>query len=161
NGEDRYGEGVHAICYLPADPVRARGRSRSVNWPTPPFRQVLRLTDRIGLLEHADGVVPRHELGYRVEDVARGLVVVCREPSPRHELVCWPRRFHEEGRRTPRAGVPKLAVGFSNRIPARLSYAAVPMPVPDGESSRSREFTASRRRCDGPAAARRSSRAST
>jgi hypothetical protein len=76
---------LSAAC--PLIPVRARGRSGSVDWPTPPFRQVLRLTDRIGLLEHADGVVPRHELGYRVDDVARGLVVVCREPSPRDELV--------------------------------------------------------------------------
>ena len=47
----------------------------------PPFRHLHRLTDHIGLLEHAEGIVPRHEHGYCVDDVARGLVVVCREPS--------------------------------------------------------------------------------
>ena len=64
-----------------------------MNWPAPPFRHLLRLTDRVGLLEHAEGPVPRHELGYRVDDVARGLVVVCREPSPRDELIMLARRY--------------------------------------------------------------------
>jgi hypothetical protein len=36
----------------------------------------------IGLLRHADGVVPLHEDGYSVGDVTLGLLVVCREPSP-------------------------------------------------------------------------------
>jgi hypothetical protein len=64
-----------------------------VNTPVPPFKHLLRLTDQIGLLEHAEGIVPRHEHGYCVDDVARGLVVVCREPSPRHELVTLARRY--------------------------------------------------------------------
>jgi hypothetical protein len=64
-----------------------------VNGPAPPFRHLLRLSDRVGLLEHADGVVPRHEHGYCVDDVARGLVVVCREPSARDELVTLARRY--------------------------------------------------------------------
>jgi hypothetical protein len=64
-----------------------------VNCPVPPFRHLLRLTDHIGLLEHAEGPVPRLEHGYCVDDVARGLVVVCREPSPRHELVTLARRY--------------------------------------------------------------------
>ena len=50
--------------------------------PTVPFRHLQRLTDHIGLLEHAEGIVPRYEHGYCIDDVARGLVVVCREPSP-------------------------------------------------------------------------------
>ena len=58
-----------------------------------PFRHLMRMTDQIGLLEHAEGIVPRHEHGYCVDDVARGLVVVCREPSPRHELVTLARRY--------------------------------------------------------------------
>jgi hypothetical protein len=64
-----------------------------VSYPTPPFRHLLRLTDNIGLLEHAEGIMPRLEHGYCVDDVARGLVVVCREPSPRDELVTLARRY--------------------------------------------------------------------
>ncbi len=37
--------------------------------------------------------MPRHEHGYCVDDVARGLVVVCREPSPPEELVTLARRY--------------------------------------------------------------------
>jgi len=64
-----------------------------VDGPTPPFRHLLRLTDRVGLLGQAEGVVPRVETGYCVDDVARGLVVLCREPSPRDELVTLARRY--------------------------------------------------------------------
>lgn len=60
---------------------------------TPPFRHLIRLTDRVGLFEHAEGVVPRVEHGYCVDDVARGLLVVCREPSPRDELITLARRY--------------------------------------------------------------------
>ena len=61
--------------------------------PSPPFRHLIRLTDRVGLFEQAEGVVPRVEHGYRVDDVARGLLVVCREPSPRDELITLARRY--------------------------------------------------------------------
>jgi hypothetical protein len=61
--------------------------------PAPPFRHLLRLTDHVGLLEHAEGIVPQHQHGYCVDDVARGLVVVCREPSPAPELVTLARRY--------------------------------------------------------------------
>ena len=64
-----------------------------MNCPAPPFQHLLRLTDHVGLFEHADGVTPLREHGYCVDDVARGLVVVCREPSPRHELVTLARRY--------------------------------------------------------------------
>jgi hypothetical protein len=64
-----------------------------MNWPAPPFRHLLRLTDHVGLLEHAEGVVPRREHGYCTDDVARGLIAVCREPSPRDELVTLARRY--------------------------------------------------------------------
>src|ERR1022692_386339 len=60
---------------------------------TPPFRHLLRLTDRVGLFGQAEGVVPRVEHGYCVDDVARGLLVVCREPSPRDELITLARRY--------------------------------------------------------------------
>jgi hypothetical protein len=48
----------------------------------PVFDHLERLTDERGLFEHALGAVPRREHGYCVDDVARGLVVVCREPQP-------------------------------------------------------------------------------
>jgi hypothetical protein len=61
--------------------------------PAVPFRHLQRLTDSVGVLEHAYGTVPRYEHGYRVDDVAHGLVVVCREPSPSAELVTLGRRY--------------------------------------------------------------------
>jgi hypothetical protein len=48
----------------------------------PAFDHLERLTDDRGLLEHARHTVPRREHGYCVDDVARGLVVVCHEPEP-------------------------------------------------------------------------------
>jgi hypothetical protein len=48
----------------------------------PVFDHLERLTDDRGLFEHALLTVPRREHGYCVDDVARGLVVVCREPDP-------------------------------------------------------------------------------
>lgn len=64
-----------------------------VNCPNPPFRHLIRITDHIGLLEYAEGVVPRHQHGYRAEHAAYGLTIVCREPSPRDELVTLARRY--------------------------------------------------------------------
>jgi hypothetical protein len=61
--------------------------------PVAPFRHLQRLTDNVGVLERADGIVPRHEHGYRVDDVARGLVVVCREPSPSADVITLGRRY--------------------------------------------------------------------
>jgi hypothetical protein len=65
----------------------------SVSCPDAPFRHLIRITDRIGLIEEADGIVPRHGSGYHVADTAYGLMVVCREPSPRDELVTLARRY--------------------------------------------------------------------
>jgi hypothetical protein len=48
-------------------------------FPTSPFAHLRRLTDAGGLYEHASGTTPRREHGYCVDDVARALVVVCRE----------------------------------------------------------------------------------
>ena len=57
------------------------------------LRHLLRMSDETGLFEHADGAIPRREHGYCVDDVARGLLVLCREPSPRDELVTLARRY--------------------------------------------------------------------
>ncbi|HTA02889.1 MAG TPA: glycosyltransferase, partial [Streptosporangiaceae bacterium] len=48
----------------------------------PVFDHLERLTDDRGLFEHALHTAPRREHGYCVDDVARGLVVVCHEPEP-------------------------------------------------------------------------------
>jgi hypothetical protein len=54
--------------------------------PAPPFGHLLRMTDDTGLFEHASGCQPALEHGYCVDDVARGLAIVCREPDPAPEL---------------------------------------------------------------------------
>lgn len=53
-------------------------------WPG--FDHLVRLTDGRGLFEHARYDVPRREHGYCVDDVARALVVTCREPVMTPEL---------------------------------------------------------------------------
>jgi hypothetical protein len=50
--------------------------------PPPTLTHLRRLTDDTGLLEHARHAVPRRSHGYCTDDVARGLVVVSREPDP-------------------------------------------------------------------------------
>lgn len=64
-----------------------------MRYPVTPFGHLQRLTDNIGLVRHAEGVVPLHERGYYVDDIARGLLVVCREPSPPQELIVLGRRY--------------------------------------------------------------------
>jgi len=48
----------------------------------PGYAHLRRLSDDQGLFEHARFAVPRPEHGYCVDDVARALVVICREPRP-------------------------------------------------------------------------------
>ncbi|MBF9131259.1 glycosyltransferase, partial [Plantactinospora sp. S1510] len=50
--------------------------------PAPSFTHLARLTDDTGLFEHARHAIARREHGYCTDDVARGLVVTCREPDP-------------------------------------------------------------------------------
>lgn len=50
--------------------------------PVPSFAHLARLTDDTGLFEHARHAIPRRRHGYCTDDVARGLVVTCREPDP-------------------------------------------------------------------------------
>ncbi len=49
---------------------------------TLPFDHLGRLTDARGVFEHADHDVPRREHGYCLDDVARALLVLVREPEP-------------------------------------------------------------------------------
>ena len=54
----------------------------------PSFAHLVRLSDDTGLHEHACGPLPRREHGYCLDDVARGLIVLCREPAlPAHLVV--------------------------------------------------------------------------
>ncbi len=46
------------------------------------FEHLLRLSDDTGVFEHALGASPRRENGYCVDDVARALLVITREPEP-------------------------------------------------------------------------------
>lgn len=55
--------------------------------PEPRFDHVLRLSDDTGLLEHARTAIVRREHGYCVDDVARGLLLVAREPRPAPEVL--------------------------------------------------------------------------
>jgi hypothetical protein len=57
-----------------------------VNVPDLSFAHLLRLTDDLGIFEHAEGTEPRRHLGYCLDDVARALVVVSRQPDPAPEL---------------------------------------------------------------------------
>ncbi|PXX68679.1 hypothetical protein DFR70_102363 [Nocardia tenerifensis] len=50
------------------------------------YAHLLRLSDEVGIFEHARLTTPRSENGYCVDDVARALVVVSREPEPTEEL---------------------------------------------------------------------------
>ena len=56
-----------------------KGLARS---PIPRFEHLHRMTNDIGLFEHALLDMPRREGGYCVDDVARALVVVLRQPLP-------------------------------------------------------------------------------
>jgi hypothetical protein len=61
------------------------GKPRAATAPS--FDHLRRLSDDTGLFEHARGALPRREHGYCLDDVARGLMVICREPDPDTALV--------------------------------------------------------------------------
>ena len=54
--------------------------------PVVVFDHLEHLTDDRGLFEHALHTTPRREHGYCVDDAARGVVVLCREPTPDRRL---------------------------------------------------------------------------
>jgi hypothetical protein len=62
-------------------------------YPQPLFDHLVRLSDDTGLLEHARGPIPLRTHGYCVDDVARGLVVICREPTPGAVLIGLAERY--------------------------------------------------------------------
>jgi len=54
-------------------------RASRIDIPAPRYDHLRALTDAGGLYEHAERIYPRRECGYCVDDVARALVVVCRD----------------------------------------------------------------------------------
>lgn len=50
-------------------------------WPAPSLRHVARLTDEVGIVEHARLAVPRRDLGYCTDDAGRALAVAVRVPE--------------------------------------------------------------------------------
>lgn len=63
-----------------------------MNLPSPNFQHLIKLSDHTGILEHALLCAPRLEHGYCVDDVARTLIVICREKSVSHKLIDLARR---------------------------------------------------------------------
>jgi hypothetical protein len=59
----------------------------------PSLDHVLRLTDDVGMFEHAEGSTPRRHLGYCVDDVARALVVAVRHPEQSPVVVELTQRY--------------------------------------------------------------------
>jgi hypothetical protein len=55
--------------------------------PAPSYAHISRLTDDAGLFEHAEYAQVRRQHGYCTDDVARGLMVTCREPDPSGEVL--------------------------------------------------------------------------
>jgi hypothetical protein len=61
--------------------------------PRLPFDHLQSLAHGPGLFEHARHAQPRPEHGYCLDDVARALVVICREPDPSPPVAALGRRF--------------------------------------------------------------------
>lgn len=63
------------------------GRGVSEPLPKPRFDHLQRMTDQLGLWEHALYTTPRTEHGFCTDDNARALIVACRQPDPSLDLV--------------------------------------------------------------------------
>ena len=76
-----------ALSEAAVRPFRSAGGSLIGPFPKPRFDHLRRMTDRLGLWEHAEFTTPRIEHGYCTDDNARALIVVSRQPDPSPELV--------------------------------------------------------------------------
>ncbi len=81
--------------------------------PQPNFQHLFRLSDDTGILEHALLCVPRLEHGYCVDDVARALIVVCREKSVSPDMIDLAGRY---------LAFLKYAMRVDGKFHNRLSY---------------------------------------
>jgi len=66
---------------------------RLTDAPAPNWSQIARLSDDVGLLEHARNAIPRREHGYCVDDISRGLLVASRERQPSALVVGLAERY--------------------------------------------------------------------
>jgi hypothetical protein len=73
--------------------VRTLTLVATLDVPALSFDHLMRMSDDTGLFEHARGVIPRREHGYCLDDVARGLVVLSRQPDPESRLVDLATRY--------------------------------------------------------------------
>ena len=79
----------------PVDQSASGGVTASGTTAAPVYDHLIRLTDDRGVFEHARYDEPRQNHGYCVDDVARALVVVAREPNPGPDLAGLVRRYLE------------------------------------------------------------------
>ena len=61
--------------------------------PAPNWSHIARLSDDVGLLEHARNAIVRREHGYCVDDVSRGLLVASREAQPTARVAALAERY--------------------------------------------------------------------
>lgn len=66
---------------------------RLADAPAPNWAHIARLSDDVGLLEHARNAIVRREHGYCVDDVSRGLLVASREAQPAARVVALAERY--------------------------------------------------------------------
>ena len=76
-----------------ADPAAGTAAVRLADAPEPNWAHIARLSDDVGLLEHARNAIVRREHGYCVDDVSRGLLVASREPQPTAQVVGLAERY--------------------------------------------------------------------
>ena len=86
--------------------------------PAPIFHHLRRMSDHVGVWEHARFTTPRPEHGYCTDDNARALIVISRQPDPSAEMVGMARIYF---RFVADAALP--LGGFHNRRQADESWA--------------------------------------
>jgi len=75
--------------------------------------QLLALTDDVGIIQHADGVIPRYDSGYCIDDAARMVLV---------GLGLDGRLPERRAQRMVRGGLALLAHGFDPRVPGMHNF---------------------------------------
>lgn len=63
-------------------PSYAQSAANRTALPEPEFGHLRKLTDKMGVWEHARILTPRTDHGFCTDDNARALLVMCRQPSP-------------------------------------------------------------------------------
>lgn len=59
---------------------------RLADAPAPSWSHIARLSDDVGIYEHARNAIARRQHGYCTDDVSRALLVACREPAPTEQV---------------------------------------------------------------------------